>query len=131
MEQLDRRAEKGETLSPEENTLLALLERLIQDYDDRIELPAVPPLQMLLYLMEQRGLRQADLVPIFGSRSVASDVLNGKREFSKAHIPPLKCFYNRSETTAATRKRRARTIAWASGPSSISMGFHSPAWSSD
>ena len=94
MERLDRRAENGEALSPEENTLLALLEHLIQDYDDKIELPDVPPLPMLLYLMEQRDLRQADLVPIFGSRSVASDVINGKREFSKAHIRRLAEFFH-------------------------------------
>ena len=34
MEQLDRRAESGRS-SPEERALLKLLERLIQDYDDR------------------------------------------------------------------------------------------------
>jgi HTH-type transcriptional regulator/antitoxin HigA len=44
--------------------------------------------------MEQRGLRQADLVPIFGSRSVASNVLNGKREPSKAHIRRLAEFFH-------------------------------------
>ena len=94
MEQLDRRDEDGEPLSPEENALRALLEQLIQTYDDKIELPTVSPLQMLQFLMEQRGLRQADLVPVFGSRSVASDVLNGKRDLSKAHIRGLAEFFH-------------------------------------
>jgi HTH-type transcriptional regulator / antitoxin HigA len=84
MEQLDRRAESGETLSPEENTLLVLLEQLIKDYDDKIELPKLPPHKIVLHLMEHKGLRQADLLRVFGSRSAASDVLNGKREISKA-----------------------------------------------
>jgi HTH-type transcriptional regulator/antitoxin HigA len=44
--------------------------------------------------MEQRGLRQADLLPVFGSRSVASDVLAGKREPSKAHIRKLADFFH-------------------------------------
>jgi len=44
--------------------------------------------------MEQRGLRQADLLPVFGSRSIASAVLNGKREFSKAHIRKLAEFFH-------------------------------------
>jgi HTH-type transcriptional regulator/antitoxin HigA len=44
-------------------------------------------------LIEQRGLRQADLLPIFDSRSVASDVINGKREPSKAHIRKLTEFF--------------------------------------
>jgi HTH-type transcriptional regulator/antitoxin HigA len=48
---------------------------------------------MIEFLMEQRGLRQADLLPVFGSRSTASDVLNGKREPSKAHIRKLAQFF--------------------------------------
>ena len=44
--------------------------------------------------MEHRGLRRADLLPIFGSRSVASDVLAGKREPSKAHIRKLAEFFH-------------------------------------
>jgi HTH-type transcriptional regulator/antitoxin HigA len=44
--------------------------------------------------MEQRDLRQADLLPVFGSRSVASDVLAGKREPSKAHIRRLADFFH-------------------------------------
>ena len=50
LEALDR---KG-ALTPEEQALEALLARLIQDYDDRIDLPDVPPHQMLEYLIEQR-----------------------------------------------------------------------------
>jgi HTH-type transcriptional regulator / antitoxin HigA len=84
------------TLTREEAALQSLLTQLIRDYDDRIELPDVPPLAMLRYLMEQRGLRQADMVPVFGSRSVASNVLNGKRELSKAHIRGLAEFFHLS-----------------------------------
>jgi HTH-type transcriptional regulator / antitoxin HigA len=94
MERLDRSVENGGSLSPEEHALLALLERLIQDYDDRVKLPDVPPLKILQYLTEQRGLRQADLLPIFGSRSVTSDVINGKRDLSKAHIRRLAEFFH-------------------------------------
>jgi len=83
-------------LTREEVALQSLLAQLIQDYDDRIDLPDVPPLKMLQFLMEQRGLRQADLVPVFGSRSVASNVLNGKRELSKAHIRGLAEFFHLS-----------------------------------
>ena len=92
MEQFGRRAESG-LATPEEVTLLNLLEQLIQDYDDRVELPELPPHKLIAYLMEWRGLRQADLLPVFGSRSVASEVLNGKREPSKAHIRKLAEFF--------------------------------------
>jgi HTH-type transcriptional regulator/antitoxin HigA len=94
MEQFDRRTETGHPLSPEEAALLALLEQLVKDYDDQVELPKIPPHRMIAYLMEQRGLRQADLLPVFGTRSVASDVLAGKREPSKAHIRKLSAFFH-------------------------------------
>ena len=94
MEQLDRRAETGGRLSPEEEVLRSLLERLVKDYDDQIELPDVPPHRMIVHLMEWRNLRQADLLPIFGSRSVTSEVLAGKREPSKAHIRKLADFFH-------------------------------------
>jgi HTH-type transcriptional regulator/antitoxin HigA len=44
--------------------------------------------------MESRGLRQRDLIPVFGSSSVASDVLNGKRALSKTHIRRLAEFFH-------------------------------------
>jgi len=94
MEQLDRRAAEGTTLSPEEETLLALLEQLVKDYDDRIELPKVAPYKIVLHLMEHKGLRQADLLPVFGSRSVASDVLRGRRDISKAHARKLADYFH-------------------------------------
>jgi HTH-type transcriptional regulator/antitoxin HigA len=52
------------------------------------------PRKMLRFLMEQRDLRQVDLVPVFGSRSVASNVINGKRELSKAQIHKLAAFFH-------------------------------------
>lgn len=96
MEALDRRENAGELLSPEEEVLRMLLERLIEEYDNRVELPHVEPYKVVLYLMEKRGLRQADLLSVFGSRSVASDVLSGKRELSKAHIRGLAEYFHLS-----------------------------------
>jgi HTH-type transcriptional regulator/antitoxin HigA len=100
--EFDRMVAKLEELTfkkdqtPEEIALAELLEKLIKDYDDMVELPDVEPYKIVLFLMEQRGLRQADLVPIFGSRSVASAVLNGKRELSKAHIRGLAEYFKLS-----------------------------------
>lgn len=83
-------------LTPEEQALERLLSQLIADYDETIDLPPLPPHKVIAYLMEQRGLEQADLLSIFGSRSVASDVLNGKREPSKSHIRGLAEFFHLS-----------------------------------
>ena len=90
MESLDRKADA----TAEEAALRDLLEKLIKDYDDQFELPEVPPHKMIAFLMEHRGLRQADLLPVFGSRSVASEVLAAKREPSKAHIRKLAEFFH-------------------------------------
>ena len=51
---------------------------------------------MLRYLMEHGGLARADLLPVFGSRSVVSSVLNGKRDLSKTRIRGLAKFFNLS-----------------------------------
>ena len=91
MEALDRK----ENPTPEEDALSALLMKLIQDYDDlHYPLPDLPPHKMIAFLMDQKHLRQADLLPVFGSRSVASEVLAGKREPSKAHIRKLAEFFH-------------------------------------
>jgi len=90
LESLDR---LGRELKPEEKALEALLSRLIRDYDEKTELP---PHKTIAFLMEQRGLKQGDLLPVFGTRSVASEVLNGKREPSKSHIRKLAEFFRLS-----------------------------------
>jgi HTH-type transcriptional regulator/antitoxin HigA len=39
--------------------------------------------------MNANGLRQVDLLDVFGTPSIVSEVLSGKRELSKAHIARL------------------------------------------
>jgi len=59
--------------SPEQIALHPLLSTLVKEDDDRAyPMPAGDPLQILSCLMDQRGLRVADLAPIFGARSIAS-----------------------------------------------------------
>jgi HTH-type transcriptional regulator/antitoxin HigA len=43
--------------------------------------------------MENRSVKQADLLPIFGSRGIASEVYNGKRAISKAQAKKLGEFF--------------------------------------
>jgi len=94
METLSRAIARNEA-GPEEVALHGLLATLIQEYDGRAApLPPVDPITMIHFLMEQRGLRSADLVPVFGARSIASLVLNGKRELSKNHIRKLADFFH-------------------------------------
>lgn len=72
---------KGESkLSPEEESLLDLLCNLVEDFEEKAyPIPDAPPNEVLKMLMEDRGMKQKDLVPVFGSEGVVSEILNGKR----------------------------------------------------
>lgn len=90
LEELDFAKRK---LTPEEEALREILATLIKVYDDQFTLPEQPPHEMVKYLMEQRGLRQADLVPVLGSRAQVSDLVNGKRGISKAQAKKLAAYF--------------------------------------
>lgn len=83
---------KGEgNLSPEESRLFALLANLLEDYENRV-LPALEnssPVETLKFLMEENNLTQMDLINVFGSQSIVSEILNGKRRISKTHARKL------------------------------------------
>ena len=88
---------KGENnLSPEETRLFALLANLLEDYERRTlpALEAASPLDALKFLMEENDLRQKDVVDVFGSQGIASEVLAGKREISKTHARRLADRFN-------------------------------------
>lgn len=87
---------KGEdNLSPEEDTLLELLVHLIHDFEQRYYRPRkATPLQLLHFLMESNDLKQADLIPILGSKGLISEIINGKRSISKANAKALGKFFN-------------------------------------
>ncbi len=81
-------------LSAEERSLLALLTKLIEDYEDRtFSVPEGDPCETLKFLLEQNDLRQTDLVHIFGSRGRVSEVVNGKRKISKTQARTLGEFF--------------------------------------
>lgn len=87
LEELDFAKRK---LMPEEKALREILAALIEVYDEEHHsLPEQPPHEIVKHLMEQRGLKQADLVPVLGSRAQVSDLVNGKRGISKAQVKRL------------------------------------------
>jgi HTH-type transcriptional regulator/antitoxin HigA len=84
----------GEPRTAEEDAALVLILRLIEDYEEEHHpMPDPSPQEMLVYLMERRSLKQADLLPIFKSKSYVSDVINGKRAISKVHAKQLAEFF--------------------------------------
>ena len=82
LEQLDSRYDE---LTPEEREYAELLTVLIEAFEDaNYALEGSTPDSRLRSLMEEHGLRQRDLLDVFGSRGIASEVVNGKRAISKA-----------------------------------------------
>ena len=91
---IDSLLSKGENLSPEEEKLLDLVSDLVEKYEDEhYPMPEVAPNEILKFLMEDRGLKQSDLLHIFGSSGIASEVVNGKRSISKAQAKKLAEFF--------------------------------------
>jgi HTH-type transcriptional regulator / antitoxin HigA len=88
---------KKPDLTPEETKLAKLLGHLIQEFEQRFYKPQKPtPREALIAMMEMNHLRQADIVHIFGSRGITSEVVNGKREISKANAKALAKFFHTS-----------------------------------
>ena len=86
---------KGANLSPEETRLLRLLASLAAAYEARaFPLSPLPPDLLLKTLLEERGLRQKDLLPVFGSEGVISEVLAGRRAIGKKKARELAEFFN-------------------------------------
>ena len=82
--------EKKERLSAKEREFAELLTVLIEAYEDEhYPIRAASPVKVLVHLMEANNLKQKDLAPLFGSESVVSEVLRGKRELNKHHIERL------------------------------------------
>ena len=92
--EVEKLMDKGEHRTAEEDTALDLMVRLIKGYEEEHHpLPDPSPREMLVYLMEQRSLKQADLLPIFKSRGYVSDIINSKRAISKTHARQLAEFF--------------------------------------
>jgi HTH-type transcriptional regulator / antitoxin HigA len=84
----------GDAISPAQERLLKLLVNLIESFEDRhYQLKSATPLEILTELVRDRGLKQKDLLPVFSSQGVASEVLNGKRGISKSHARALGEFF--------------------------------------
>jgi HTH-type transcriptional regulator/antitoxin HigA len=82
--------QRDATLTRAEKELAELLTLLIEDFESkRYVLPRAKPVEVLRFLMEQHGLKQKDLADVFGTRSIVSEVLSGKRKLNREHIRRL------------------------------------------
>lgn len=88
--ELERLDTRQRALTREEQKLAQLMTLLVRQFEsERYPLGHAEPVEALRALMEARGLRQRDLIRVFGASSVVSNVLNGKRSISKTHARKL------------------------------------------
>jgi HTH-type transcriptional regulator / antitoxin HigA len=77
-------------MTKEESEFADLLTLLIEDFEEKTyALPKASPIEALIFLMDQHELKQKDLTDVFGTPSIVSEVLSGKRELNKDHIARL------------------------------------------
>ncbi len=86
---IDSLIDRGNELSPDESDYLNVLGTLVYEYEQTQEpIPDIHGVELLKVLME-RELRQKDLVPIFKTESIVSDILKNRRKLTARHIQEL------------------------------------------
>jgi len=91
---VNRLLNKAPRFSRTKREYLHVLGTLIHEYEERTTpLQPLDPVELLRELMQERSLRQKDLLPVFQTESIASAVLHGKRQLHKRHIQALARFF--------------------------------------
>ena len=90
---IDKLLDKEE-LTEEEEDYLDLLGMVISEYESQQDLiPDIYGVDLLKVLITELNLKQKDLVPIFKTESIVSDVLKGKRNLTVEHLQKLAKFF--------------------------------------
>ena len=92
LEELDR---KGNRMTAAERRIADLLTLLIEDFEEKhYALETSSPVEVLSELMQANNLKQKDLLDVFGTPSIVSEVLHGKRQLTTEHIRRLSRRFN-------------------------------------
>jgi|SRR5690554_117122 len=77
-------------IGSEDSERLELLTVLLENYENqKYPVEAPDPIAAIKFRMHEKGLKQADLIPYFGTRSRVSEVLSGKRPLTLQMIRAL------------------------------------------
>jgi len=97
----------------EESSYAKVLMAFIDEWDENHHpIPDASPVEVLTALMEANNLRQKDLVPIFGTESIVSEVLNNRRRLNVGQIERLSRRFHVSPAVFFPERRvAAKTLA--------------------
>lgn len=87
-------------LTADEQDYLNVLGTLVYEYEQihHEPIPDIHGVELIKALLDELGLRQKDLVPIFKTESIVSAILNGQRQLTANHIRKLAEFFHISPT---------------------------------
>ena len=99
----------------DEDNELEVLSTLVEVYDEHYPILPPDPIEAIKIVMEERGLQYKDLVPLFGTKSRVSEVMNRKKPFTLKMIYnlhealdlPLEIFINERELGKQSRSQLA------------------------
>lgn len=84
----------GGCLNQEQLSYIDTLSVLLDEYDRKEEsITDIHGIDLLKVLMKQKGLRQKELVSIFKTESIVSEVLSGQRNLTVEHIRKLADYF--------------------------------------
>jgi HTH-type transcriptional regulator/antitoxin HigA len=87
---IDEMNARWDDLTKAERDLYETLAVLIEDFEKKTyPSRAASPIEAIQELMAANGLKQKDLVGVFETASVASEVLKGKRSLTTEHVRRL------------------------------------------
>jgi len=90
LELLEKLDARGSELTAAERELADLLTLLTEDFERRrYKLKPSSPVEVLRELLRANRLKQKDLVDVFGTPSIVSEVMRGKRQLTTSHIRKL------------------------------------------
>lgn len=91
---MDTLMDKGDLTEDERDFLLLLGSLMLLWEPDQSDLPALAPNEMVKALLEARELPQQALVgPVFPTKGIASEILNGKRRLTYDFVQRLATFF--------------------------------------
>ena len=78
-----------------EDDYLNLLSDMVEHWEaEHVRIPKLHGVDLVRELLDDNELPQRALVEIFGTDSIVSEVLSGKRELQRRHIEGLATFFN-------------------------------------
>jgi HTH-type transcriptional regulator / antitoxin HigA len=110
--------------SHEEESYAKILMAFLEEWDEKHHpIRDASPIEVLTTLMEANNLRQKDLVPIFGTESIVSEVLHRKRPLNLGQIQRLSERFNLSPAVFIAERKAVPQKHSGSKPTSHHVRF--------